>query len=528
MAVLALQKDLELPFGFELEIEKGIPLGSGLGGSAASAVAGIVAAAALVDEPLDRTQLLKYAMQGEAVASGSVHVDNIAPSLFGGLVLTVGIDNPFVKQIPVPESIRCVLVHPHMVLPTREARAILSKIVPLVGRDLAAGQPRGFPRGLLQQRPRADPRVAARRRDRAAAPGADPGLRRRQAGRARRRARSAARSRARARRSSRGPTRPTRKRSVRAWSRRSRATGSRPTAGSRRSTAPARAWWATDAVPEHARSRRTASGLGEAIAQGLAPDGGLYVPTALPRLGLDAFDGAGDLRAVAQRAAAAVRGGRRAWRSSCPDIVDDAFDFPVPLVDVPASPGPAVGARAVPRPDRRVQGFRRALPRRDARAPAAQGSAPPDDPRRDVGRHRRCGRRRVPPAARGSTWSCCTRRGSSRRARRSSLPAGAATCARSRSPARSTTASAWSRTRSSTPTLAPRTAALVGEQHQRRPPAAADGVLRRVEPGTLPARGPQAELHRAVGQPRQRRRLPLGARRSACRSARSCSRPTRT
>lgn len=131
MAVLALTRELRLPFGFELAIEKGIPLGSGLGGSAASAVAGVVAAAALVDEPLDRTQLLKFAMKGEAVASGSVHVDNIAPSLFGGLVLTVGIDNPHVKQIPVPEGVRCVLVHPHMVLPTREARAILRKSVEL-------------------------------------------------------------------------------------------------------------------------------------------------------------------------------------------------------------------------------------------------------------------------------------------------------------------------------------------------------------------------------------------------------------
>lgn len=131
MAVLALARELELPFGIDLEIEKGIPLGSGLGGSAASAVAGVVAAAALVDEPLDRTELLKFAMQGEAVASGAVHVDNIAPSLYGGLVLTVGIDNPFVKQIPVPESIRCVLVHPHMVLATRDARAILSKTVTL-------------------------------------------------------------------------------------------------------------------------------------------------------------------------------------------------------------------------------------------------------------------------------------------------------------------------------------------------------------------------------------------------------------
>jgi homoserine kinase len=131
MAVVAMQRDLGLSYGFELEIEKGIPLGSGLGGSAASAVAAVVAAAALVETPLDRTQLLMFAMQGEAVASGSVHVDNIAPSLFGGLVLTVGIDNPFVKQIPVPATVRCVLVHPHMVLGTREARAILSKTVDL-------------------------------------------------------------------------------------------------------------------------------------------------------------------------------------------------------------------------------------------------------------------------------------------------------------------------------------------------------------------------------------------------------------
>ena len=131
MAALALQREIGLPFGFGLDVVKGIPLGSGLGGSAASAVAAVVAAAAVVDQPLDRTQLLKFAMQGEAVASGSVHVDNIAPSLFGGLVLTVGVDNPHVKQIPVPESVRCVLVHPHMVLATREARAILGKTITL-------------------------------------------------------------------------------------------------------------------------------------------------------------------------------------------------------------------------------------------------------------------------------------------------------------------------------------------------------------------------------------------------------------
>src|SRR6204780_2789067 len=116
-------------FGFEMDIEKGIPLGSGLGGSAASAVAAVVAANALLRTPVPRLQLLKYAMEGEIVASGSAHIDNIAPCLFGGLTLTVGIDQPRVKQIPVPDSVRCVLVHPHMYLGTREARAILNSNV---------------------------------------------------------------------------------------------------------------------------------------------------------------------------------------------------------------------------------------------------------------------------------------------------------------------------------------------------------------------------------------------------------------
>ena len=124
-AVEAMHQAVAPDFGFELEIDKGIPLASGMGGSAASAVAAVVAANALLEQPLSRLQLLKFAMEGEVVASGSAHLENISPCLFGGLVLTVGIDQPRVKQIPVPPSLRCVLVHPHMHLGTREARAIL-------------------------------------------------------------------------------------------------------------------------------------------------------------------------------------------------------------------------------------------------------------------------------------------------------------------------------------------------------------------------------------------------------------------
>lgn len=130
-ALQALIASRRLPFGFEMEIDKGIPLASGLGGSAASAVAAVVAANALLPEPMTRIELLVAAMEGEAVASGSRHADNISPSLFGGLVLTVGIDHPRVKQIPVPERIHAVIVHPHLQVSTKQARAILSRTVNL-------------------------------------------------------------------------------------------------------------------------------------------------------------------------------------------------------------------------------------------------------------------------------------------------------------------------------------------------------------------------------------------------------------
>lgn len=130
-ALQALHAVVAPGFGFEMRIEKGIPLGSGLGGSAASAVGAVLAGNALLDTPCEKIDLLKFAMQGEAVASGSLHVDNISPSLFGGLVLTVGIDQPRIKRIPVPRGVCAVLIHPHIFLATRQARALLKREVSL-------------------------------------------------------------------------------------------------------------------------------------------------------------------------------------------------------------------------------------------------------------------------------------------------------------------------------------------------------------------------------------------------------------
>ncbi len=114
-------------FGFKVRIKKGIPLGSGMGGSAASAVGAVVAANAVLGNPFNKEQLLEFALEGEAVASGSKHADNIAPCLYGGLTLSKPGDHPDVVTLPVPENLFCVLVHPDLELKTKEARAVLKK-----------------------------------------------------------------------------------------------------------------------------------------------------------------------------------------------------------------------------------------------------------------------------------------------------------------------------------------------------------------------------------------------------------------
>ncbi len=121
-ALIALREALALPFGFELEIDKGIPLGSGMGGSAASCVAALVAANALLDAPLSREALYPFALTGEAVASGGRHGDNLGPMLLGGLVLSTADQ---LVPVPVPEAWHSLLVHPDAVLETRRARAAL-------------------------------------------------------------------------------------------------------------------------------------------------------------------------------------------------------------------------------------------------------------------------------------------------------------------------------------------------------------------------------------------------------------------
>lgn len=123
--LLRLIEDLELSHGFEVVLEKGIPLGSGMGGSASSAAGAILAASHVIDQPLDEATLLRYGLFGEEVATGAFHPDNLAPCLLGGLVLALDREPLDVVRLPVPPSLFCVLVHPGLRLDTRDARRVL-------------------------------------------------------------------------------------------------------------------------------------------------------------------------------------------------------------------------------------------------------------------------------------------------------------------------------------------------------------------------------------------------------------------
>ena len=131
VGLVKLREDLRLDFGFQVGLRKGIALGSGMGGSAASAVGGLVAANSLLETPLPREMLMKYALLGEQAASGASHPDNIAPCLLGGMTLVLS-GEPFrYVLLPVPEEILTVIIHPRIRVDTRRARAILKADVSL-------------------------------------------------------------------------------------------------------------------------------------------------------------------------------------------------------------------------------------------------------------------------------------------------------------------------------------------------------------------------------------------------------------
>ncbi len=131
VAVIEYLKSINFRQGAEITLYKNLPLGSGMGSSAASAVAAVVAINHLMGDRLKRKELLPFVMEAERIACGSAHADNAAPSLLGGLIL-VRQNHPLdIVSIPTPKELICVLVHPQIEVKTKDARSVLKATIPL-------------------------------------------------------------------------------------------------------------------------------------------------------------------------------------------------------------------------------------------------------------------------------------------------------------------------------------------------------------------------------------------------------------
>lgn len=150
VAVIEYLKAINSKHGAEIILYKNLPLGSGMGSSAASSAAALVAINYLHGDPLTREQLLPFAMESERIACGSAHADNVAPSLLGGFVLIRGYDPLDVATIPTPANLYCTLVHPHLELKTSDSRRVLKPTISMKDAVTQWGNIAGLAVGLMK------------------------------------------------------------------------------------------------------------------------------------------------------------------------------------------------------------------------------------------------------------------------------------------------------------------------------------------------------------------------------------------
>lgn len=142
-------KDLDIEQGIDIYLHKKMPLGSGLGSSAASSVAAIFAINELLGKPRSLKELLPFAMEGERVACGAAHADNVAPGLYGGFVLIRSYEPLDVIRLQTPEGLYATLVHPQIEVKTKDAREILRKQIYFKDSVKQSGNVAGLIAGLL-------------------------------------------------------------------------------------------------------------------------------------------------------------------------------------------------------------------------------------------------------------------------------------------------------------------------------------------------------------------------------------------
>jgi homoserine kinase len=148
IAAKALLEELDLDYGFDIEIHKKIKAGSGIGSSAASAAGAVFGINELLGKPFTRKELVYFAMKGEALASGSEHADNVAPALLGGFTLIRGYNPLDIIRIESPNDLFVTVVHPQIELKTATMRAVLTPEVSLKSAITQWGNIGGFIAGL--------------------------------------------------------------------------------------------------------------------------------------------------------------------------------------------------------------------------------------------------------------------------------------------------------------------------------------------------------------------------------------------
>lgn len=148
-SVIQFLQSINSKVGIEIKLHKHMPLGSGLGSSAASSVASVFAVNELLGRPLSKKELLPFTMFGEKIACGTMHADNVAPALFGGFVLIRSYDPLDIVQIPTPEKLFVALIHPHIEIRTEDARKILKKEILLSDAVKQWGNTAGLIAGLM-------------------------------------------------------------------------------------------------------------------------------------------------------------------------------------------------------------------------------------------------------------------------------------------------------------------------------------------------------------------------------------------
>ena len=149
ISIASFMESIQSKQGLDIQLYKKMPLNSGLGSSAASAVAGVFAANELLGKPLSKEELLPFALQSEKYICGSAHADNIAPALIGGFVLVRSYEPLDIVKIPVPEELYCTVVHPHISIATKKARQIIKNQIPLNHVTQQMGDIAGMITGLL-------------------------------------------------------------------------------------------------------------------------------------------------------------------------------------------------------------------------------------------------------------------------------------------------------------------------------------------------------------------------------------------